>query len=152
MKYKVKLKCISPLRTLSLGESCTFATLPQFAEKIHSMAVNNSEGVVLVEMNQIEFSPETPIQVYFPINQADFMQFYYDEFIVLPRINVATTLHKGSYQDLAQAFAALHQHIQEHQYTPTQPCRIIYRKSETLLSLLKSDSYTTEVQIPLVSD
>jgi effector-binding domain-containing protein len=60
---------------------------------------------------------------------------------------MASTIHKGSYETLSQAYNAALMWIEENGYTPCGPNREIYLEGEW--SVKSPDDYITEIQIPV---
>jgi effector-binding domain-containing protein len=68
------------------------------------------------------------------------------EAVTLPPATMATTVHKGPYDSLSQAYAAVFGWIQEHGHTPAGSMRDVYLTDP---DQVPPEEYLTEVQWPI---
>lgn len=148
MGYKIKRKNLPPTLTLCLSYEYDYKTLGESTEVMRSIAANNSNGQLICLLKELEFEvSRAKFQVCFPVEEADLMQFDQENFHVLPRVDVVSTIHKGEYKDLKGAFEKIYEYINDKGLTAQLPVRVLHRRGQGLF--LKTGQYLTEIQVPV---
>lgn len=149
-RYKIQHKHISPRLSLLLPTEYSFAEMSQSAQLFESIMLHNESDTLICLLSQEESMLEGKFQICFPVKEADYIEYDQSTFYILPRVEVYSTKHKGTQENINKAIMALQKQFTTTNIRPALPYRIVYQKNSAFFR--KNQQYTTEVQIPFWKD
>lgn len=158
MSYEIVVKDVSPTLTLSQIEPCTLKELPQIIYDIQDRVKSNLKGSFICLTSEPFLSSESQLFVHCPVeNTFPHISPKEQEYKVLQRTKVVSTIHAGEYTDLEEAFKTIHQYIEQNNLKQIFPYRLIFHKEKRKWQRKKffrksSQSYMTEVQAQIVNE
>lgn len=150
MSHSIKLKNIPPTLTMTLKGTYTYPDIQESSDTIHSIAVNNSDSVLICLGENTLINNDTSFTLCFPFKEVDYMSYNSEDFFVLQRTDVLSLLHVGEYDNLNSELEKLYKFALDNELTPKFPYRIIYQKTHSKLFLNKNHQYSIEIQLPVV--
>lgn len=151
MNYDVVIKEVTPFKAASLRD-----IIPSYSEQGHlwneiAQHIEKHNVKILPGCMVIYYDPgykesQVDAEVVEPISAPvpDTARIKYRE---IPGATMVATVHKGSYENLRNAYSALLKWIEGNGYSPCGPNREIYLEGEW--SVKSTDDYITEIQIPV---
>lgn len=144
--YDVVLKEIEPQLAAGIRAVIpNYAAIGQLFEELYAYLGRHGAGGLAVGVDHNdeykERDPDMEAVVYLaaPVPEGGRVRVY-----TLPGGTVASTIHRGPYPDMSQAYAALMAWLETSGYAPCGPSRELY------LEMAESpDAHVTEIQIPV---
>lgn len=156
MSYEVTVKDIPPTLTLTHVDFCTLQTLVPTISAMQNDVKKNISGSFLCFTEYPSLKMDGPLRIHCPVaNSYEAITEKKHKYEVVQRSKVVSTIHKGEYDQLEEAFAALHTYIEAEKLELVKPYRVIFHKEKRKWQrkrLLKRavGEYVIEVQAEIV--
>ncbi len=158
LSYTIIEKDIAPILTVTHLEPCTFQSLSSTVLTLFNDVKKNISGSFLCYMDSYDYKPELAMQIYCPVKTV-----YEDindkkhEYKALQRTKVLSTIHTGSYDDLAAPFEAVLTYAKGKEYEIVAPYRVVFHKEKRKWQRKRFfkralGEYVVEVQVQVVME
>lgn len=147
MNYEVKVEKISSIQVATTRYTGGYAQCGKYAGKVFRAAKNKASGDFFNLYHDLEYSELADVEVCVPVKST--VEKGDIKTRVLPSENVITTIHKGSYDKLGNAYKALFDYASDNQLSVKPPIREEYIKGPGMLFKGNPDNYVTKVMIPI---
>lgn len=139
------IKNIAPSRAIKLETLYTRKRMLEETEKLTSIAKENSNYTIVIEGHETN-QDIAEFVLYFPIEIPDFIAFYPEDFQILTREKMLTTIVK--LEQIEEGLIYLRKYAHKKNINLKDKYRIEFTKKETFL--FKNSKLNVELQIPII--
>jgi len=149
MEYKIEFKVIPPITVASIRHKGQYNDCGQYIKKLYKFGNKEVIGSPFNCYFDGEYKEIADIETCIPIKQRiNNQEISCKE---LPAVKAITTLHKGSYESLNQAYKSLFKYAHENNLECLLPCREVYIKGPGMVFSGNPEKFITEIIIPVNS-
>lgn len=152
MLKDVQFKRINKIQVTSLDKRYTFEEIKNTAVNMHTVADENTNGIIICLGDSFECFPTDDFEICFPVTKVNFKINGDTNSKLLKSINAVSGVFEGTYDDIPNALTDLKEFAEENGKIVTTPYRIVYRKELTNIAnkVFKTfPKYTMEFIVPV---
>ena len=147
MNYEVEVEQIPSIQVASIRYVGKYEDCGKYAGKIFRSIKGKADGDFFNLYNELEYSEEADIEVCVPIKSV--ISSSDINCRTIPGMKAITTMHKGSYENLGNAYKALFDYAKTNNYEVETPIRDEYIKGPGMIFAGNPHNYLTKVIIPI---
>lgn len=148
MDYLVEQKNIQKVNVITFRFKGKYSEVGEYISSLYKEAKSNGTGPVLNLYYDEGYEEEADIEICVPLKKKITSSKF--EVKELPEINALSTIHKGSYNNINNAYKAIIDYAKENNIEINAPSRLIYHKGPGMVFKGNPENYITEVIIPIV--
>ncbi len=149
MNYMIEVKSIEPIAVASIRFQGKYSDVGQYIGAIYKEVKDKANGANFNCYYDEEYKEVADIELCVPTKGVLLSHNSEITYKKLPKIRGISTMHKGSYETLNQAYKALLDYAKENFLECKIPSREIYHKGPGAIFKGNPDKYVTEIIIPI---
>ena len=148
MDYLVEQKNIQKMNVITFRFKGKYSDVGEYISILYKEAKSNGTWPVLNLYYDEGYEEEADIEICVPLKKKiTSSKFKVKE---LPDIRALSTIHKGSYDNINNAYKAIIDYAKENNIKIEAPSRLVYHKGPGMIFKGNPDNYITEVIVPMV--
>jgi|ASRP01.1.fsa_nt_gi DNA-binding transcriptional MerR regulator len=150
MNYEVKVEQIPSVQIASIRYVGKYEDCGKYAGKIFRSVKGKASGDFFNLYHELEYSEQADIEVCVPIKSA--MSTSDINCRTLAEMKAITTIHKGRYENIGNAYKALFDYAKNNDYEVKTPIRDEYIKGPGMIFEGNPNKYITKIILPIKID
>lgn len=151
MKYEIEIRDIEPIRVAYMRYKGIATEANKIFPNVFKAIMGKTNGAPF--FSYIMMNPETRIgEIELCVPTAEVPNGNGIEVKEMPRIKAVCVTHTGSYETLAQAYAAIDRYAAENEILLQPPFREVFIKGPGMVFKGNPDKYITEILFPIKED